>query len=268
MVAAFYPPAWVAEEVAGGCAQVTLLTPPGQEPHDYEPTPSDVKRLIAADLIVTEGPDLQPAVTRVIEANGIPAQRVIDLGAGQRSRPGDPHVWLDPVRMEQQVVRMRDALVERVPACKSQIEARASRLEGELAALDREYRQRLAPYRGLPFVTSHAAFGYLADRYGIVQVPIAGIDPESEPSPEAFRRVVDLVRSRGIRVVFFERMVSPRLSEAIAREAGAETRVLDPLEGLTPEEQKAGETYLTLMRKNLDGLAASFSSMTKGTKGG
>jgi zinc transport system substrate-binding protein len=124
-------------------------------------------------------------------------------------------------------------------------------------ALDREYRRGLAHCARREFVTSHAAFGYLAARYQLHQIPITGIDPESEPSPQRLRNLIRLVRREHVTTVFFERLVSPRLAETVARDAGAKAAVLDPIEGLTRSEQEHGETYLSLMRQNLQQLRSA-----------
>jgi zinc transport system substrate-binding protein len=117
--------------------------------------------------------------------------------------------------------------------------------------LDGDYRRGLAHCDRRDFVTSHAAFGYLAARYHLRQIPITGVDPESEPSPKRLANLIALVRSEHVTTVFFERLVSPRLAETVARDAGARAAVLDPIEGLTPSEQDRGADYLSLMRRNL-----------------
>jgi zinc transport system substrate-binding protein len=126
-------------------------------------------------------------------------------------------------------------------------------------ALDREYRTGLAHCARREFVTSHAAFGYLAARYHLRQIPITGIDPESEPSPQRLQSLIALVRREHVSTVFFERLVSPRLAETVARDAGAKAAVLDPIEGLTPSEEAHSDTYFTLMRRNLQQLRGALA---------
>jgi zinc transport system substrate-binding protein len=100
-------------------------------------------------------------------------------------------------------------------------------------------------------VTSHTAFAYLADRYGLVQIGLTGVSPEGEPAPGALVDLVDEVIESGATTVFFETLVSPELAETVARESGAKTAVLNPLEGLTQAEVDAGEDYFSVMRSNL-----------------
>ena len=157
----------------------------------------------------------------------------------------DPHVWLDPVRYAAIAERIGEELGRR---------PEAERFAATLRALDREFRRGLSRCARDEIVTSHAAFGYLAARYGLKQVAITGVSPEAEPTPRDLEDVVRQVRAVGATTVFFETLVSPRLAETVAREVGASTAVLDPLEGLTEKEIAAGEDYFSVMRENLAAL--------------
>jgi len=247
VVAAFYPLAYAAEQIGSSRVDVTNLTPPGAEPHDVELTPQEVGRIQTADVVLYLSHDFQPAVeqavdgakgTRVDALEGIGLRR----GVGDEAGKTDPHVWLDPVLYARVVKKIGAALGR---------PQRAAALAKRVLAIDRLYRTGLADCKRKDFVTSHAAFGYLAARYRLHQVPITGIDPESEPSPQHLQTLIALVRREHVKTVFFERLVSPRLAETVARDAGAKTAVLDPIEGLTPSEQSKGFTYFTLMRQNL-----------------
>jgi zinc transport system substrate-binding protein len=160
--------------------------------------------------------------------------------AGLPLHGNDPHVWLDPLLFARIGTKIGAAL--RRPS---------SGFVADMRKLDEAYRGGLRDCKRREIVTSHAAFGYLAARYGLEQVAITGLAPESEPSPQQLAHVVEVVRRTHATTVFFETLVSPRLAETVAREVGARTAVLDPIEGLTPDEQKRGDDYLTLMRRNL-----------------
>lgn len=247
VVAAFYPLAFAAEQIGGSRVDVTNLTPPGAEPHDVELTPQEVGHIQTADVVLYLSHDFQPAVEQAVGgANGtrVDALEGIGLreGSGDEAGKVDPHVWLDPFLYARVVKKIGAALGR---------PRRAAALARRVLALDRAYRSGLADCKRRDFVTSHAAFGYLAARYHLHQVPITGIDPESEPSPQHLQSLIELVRREHVKTVFFERLVSPRLAETVARDAGAKTAVLDPIEGLTPSEQSKGFTYFTLMRQNL-----------------
>jgi zinc transport system substrate-binding protein len=250
VVAAFYPLAFAAAAIGGAKVHVDNLTPPGAEPHDVELTPRAVARVQRADVVLYLSHDFQPAVQEAVDgAQGTSVDALAGLGlrrgAGDDAGRTDPHVWLDPVLFSRVVQRIGAALGR---------PRRAAALSRRLRQLDREYRSGLRDCARRDFVTSHAAFGYLAARYGLRQIPITGLDPEAEPSPRRLQELVELVRREHATTVFFERLVSPRLAETVARDAGATTRVLDPIEGLTESEQRRGADYFSLMRQNLSSL--------------
>lgn len=256
VVAAFCPLAYAAATVGGPRVHVDNLTPPGSEPHDLELAPKTVGRIESADIVLYLSHGFQPAVSDAV-ANasgakvdilaGLPLHRAT---GGEAGLTADPHVWLDPILFQRVIRRIADALHE---------PARGSRLMTHLQKLDADYRRGLAHCARKDIVTSHAAFGYLAQRYGLTQVPITGLAPESEPSPRALAQVVQIVRRTHTTTVFFETLVSPRLAKTVAREAGARTAVLDPIEGVTPAEAKRGLNYLSLMRRNLAALRKALS---------
>jgi zinc transport system substrate-binding protein len=241
VVAGFYPLAYAAEQVGGDAVEVTNLTQPGAEPHDAELSVRDVERVRSADVVLYLGSGFQPSLEQAAEGAG--GTRV-DLLQGLRSR-NDPHVWLDPVKYEAIARRIGEVLGR---------PAEAGAFGRRLRELDAELEAGLASCSRRTIVTSHAAFGHLAERYGLQQIAIAGLSPEAEPSPQALVRVVEEIRRHGATTVFSESLLSPRLAETVAREAGAETAVLNPIEGLTEDELAQGEDYFSLMRANLETL--------------
>ncbi|MGB2874553.1 MAG: zinc ABC transporter substrate-binding protein [Gaiellaceae bacterium] len=253
VVTAFYPLAFVAQKLGREKVSVDNLTPPGAEPHDIELTPGNVVRIQQADLVLYLSHGFQPAVEQALKgARGRKVDALAGIGlrqgVGDQAGKTDPHVWLDPVLFARIVRRIGSALG---------YEPRASALARRVLSLDREFRAGLANCARRDFVTSHAAFGYLAARYHLHQIAITGIDPASEPSPARLRSLIALVRRDHVTTIFFERLVSPKLADTIARDAGAKTAVLDPIEGLTPSEQANGSDYLSLMRQNLSHLRSA-----------
>jgi zinc transport system substrate-binding protein len=246
IVAAFYPVAFATRQLAPPGTEVVDLTPPGVEPHDLELKPSDVSKVKSARLVLLLGHGFQPQVESAA-GNGDRVVRLLDT-AGLRLHNNDPHVWLDPVRYALVVRRIAAALHR--PGATEPLLARLQRL-------DREYRLGLRRCDRQEIVTSHEAFSYLAERYGLRQVAITGISPEAEPTPQRLQHAVDVVRSTGATTVFFEQLVSPRIAETVAQETGAKTAVLDPIEGLTAAEQRGGDDYFTLMQRNLHTLRAA-----------
>ena len=243
VVASFYPLAFAAEKVAPG-APVENLTPPGSEPHDLELSPIDAASIRDARLVLLLGQGFQPQLEDAA-GNGDNVLRLLDTPGLDLLSNGDPHVWLDPIRDTRIVERIGQALGA---------QSAAQRLVARLEDLDAEYRTGLANCERHEIVTSHEAFAYLAQRYGLEQIPITGLSPEAEPQPADLARVVDLVEKRGVTTIFYETLVSPRIAETVARETGATTAVLDPIEGLTPAEIAGGEDYFTRMRANLRAL--------------
>lgn len=241
VVASFYPLAYAAEEVGDGGVDVQNLTPAGAEPHDIEISPQDVAAIREADLVLLLGRGFQPQLEDAA-GSGKKVLHLLDTPGLDLHPDGDPHVWLDPLRYAKIVGRIGQAL-DRPDA--------AARLQARLRDLDGEYRTGLAHCERREIVTSHEAFGYLAERYGLEQIAITGLSPEVEPEPAKLQHVVELVRKRGVTTIYFETLVSPRIAETVARETGAKTAVLNPIEGLTRNEISQGEDYFSLMRKNL-----------------
>jgi zinc transport system substrate-binding protein len=262
VVASFYPLAEAAEQVGGANVSVTNLTAPGVEPHDLELTPDQIEAITTADLVLYLGGGFQPAVEDAIgDAQGT----VVDLSEGLRDLPvpdtetspgltSDPHVWLDPVAYRQVVGRVESALADVDPSGAAAFAANAAALSARLTLLDREYRSGLASCDRTVIVTSHAAFGYLAQRYGLQQEPITGLSPEAEPDPQRLADLKTLVEQTGVTTVFTEDLVSPKVAETLASETGISTAVLNPLESITPDQLAAGQDYVSIMEENLDTL--------------
>jgi zinc transport system substrate-binding protein len=265
VVASFYPLAFAAERLAGDCVDVLDLTPAGVEPHDLELDPSDVEAIATADLVLYLGGGFQPGVEDAIPDAGGRTLDVLDAVETVAPPPGeaeggsavDPHVWLDPTRFATIADRVADELDATGVAAECDLAASADALRGDLEALDDDLRAELESCRDDLLVTSHAAFGYLADAYGLRQEAIAGIEPETEPDPQRLAALTELVEREGVTTIFTEELVAPDVARTLADEAGVRTDVLSTIEGLTDEQLDRGEDYLTLMRGNLDALRAA-----------
>ena len=244
VVAAFYPLAFAAEQIGGRDVDVTNLTPPGVEPHDLEASPRDVQRIQSADLVLLLGHGFQPQLESAAE-HGSKVELLLDTPGLRRFENGDPHVWLDPARFALIVERIGTALHE---------PRSTERLAARVRALDREYRRGLGRCARREIVTSHEAFAYLGQRYGLRQIGITGLSPEAEPRPQDLQHVIKIVRQTHATTVFFETLVSPRIADTVARETHTKTAVLNPIEGLTPAQAARGEDYFSLMRGNLRNL--------------
>jgi zinc transport system substrate-binding protein len=263
VVASFYPLAKAASRVGGDLVSVQNLTPPGVEPHDLELAPDDIEAIATADVIVYLGGGFQPAVEDALaeaeDAVTIDALTAVGTSPAPASEADegltvDPHVWLDPARYEEIVRAVADSLAKADPQNEATYAANAEEYVAQIAALDDEFQTGLSDCQRTTIVTSHEAFGYLADAYGLTQVGILGLSPEAEPDPRRLAELRDLVEREGVTTIFSEELVSPKVAETLANEAGVEVAVLNPIESLTDDQVQAGEDYLSLMRENLDTL--------------
>jgi zinc transport system substrate-binding protein len=266
VVASFYPLEEAVSQVGGELVTVENLTPPGVEPHDLELAPDDIETIATADVLVYLGGGFQPAVEDALaETDGALLVNALDAVDTVPAPPGeaeegltvDPHVWLDPARFEQVVEEVAGALSEADPANEATYRSNAEAYVAELATLDEEFRTGLSDCQRTTIVTSHEAFAYLADSYGLTEVAIAGLSAEAEPDAQQIADLLDLVEQQGVTTIFAEELVSPKVAETLANEAGIEVDVLDPLESLTDEQVEAGEDYVSVMRENLDRLRAA-----------
>jgi zinc transport system substrate-binding protein len=249
-LAAFYPYYWAAARLAGADVAIGLITAAGAEPHDLELSPRQVAAIGRAGLVIYQR-HFQPALDDAVRI--APPHDVLDV-RGVLDDPvatGDPHVWLDPVAMQRIVAAVGTALATLAPARAADIHARQAATISDLQALDHDFAVGLRGCTHTEIVTNHEAFGHLARRYGLTQVGVTGLDPEAEPSPRRMADLVSLIRRDGVHTVFTETLASPRVADTLARESGATTATLDPLEGLAPGT--SGD-YLSIMRMNLTAL--------------
>lgn len=290
VTASFYPLEFLVEQIGGDHVDVTTLTGPGVEPHDLDITPRQTGRMSEADvLLYLRG--LQPAVDKAVdqagvkntvdaadlttlEAHGSSSGDGHDHGEGDGHDHGeeeghdhaeeegdghdhgdsglDPHVWLDPVKYAEMADGVGEALQKADPDHAADYRKNTEALTGKLKKLDQNYRDGLKNTDTRTFITTHAAFGYLAERYGLDQESIAGVDPESEPSPARMKELQKIAAQEKVTTVFFETLASDRTAKVLAEDTGLRTGVLDPLEGITDKSQ--GDDYLEVMEANLAAL--------------
>ncbi|MDR6123598.1 zinc transport system substrate-binding protein [Bacillus sp. SLBN-46] len=272
IVTTFYPMYFFAQKVAGNSANVELLVPNGVEPHDWEPTAKDMARIQDSDVFIYNSHYFETWTDKVLKSindshlNVVEASKWIDLMDALASEEGeeehnhsskDPHVWLSPVLAQQEVNTIAKALEHADPKNKDQYEKNAKALISELADLDRLYKETIDNAKKKEFVTQHAAFGYLAKQYGLTQIPIAGLSPDVEPTLGKLAELTELTKKKNVKIIYFEEMTSSKVAQTLAKEIGAKTEVLNPLEGLSKEEQKEGLDYIDVMKKNLEVLKLS-----------
>jgi zinc transport system substrate-binding protein len=272
VVTTFYPMYEFTKQVAGDHANVTALIPAGAEPHDWEPSAKDMAQVKDADVFVYNGivegwaeQALSSASNDkrvVVEASkglnlmeGLPEEGEEHKEEGQsHDHVLDPHVWLDPVLAQKEVESIEAGLVQADPANKADYEKNADAYIAKLKELDNEFKTGLKDVKRKDFITQHAAFGYLAKQYGLTQVPIAGLSPEQEPTPDKLVGIIKFAKENNVKRIFFETLVDPKVAQTVATEIGAKTDVLNPLEGLTDEDKQKNLDYLGVMKNNMEAL--------------
>ena len=255
VVAAFYPLAFAAEQIGGDHVSVTSLTRPGAEPHDIELTTHDVATVSKAGLVIYER-GLQGAVDKAADSQagerGLNVAPAADLNLKLGSGAVDPHFWLDPQRYSGVANVIATRLSSADPAHRADYQKNAKAFEEKLATLSQEFTTGLATCRRHELVTSHAAFGYLAQRFGMHQSAINGISPDQEPNAAEIAAMTRYVRTHGVTTIYAETLASPAIAATVAAETGAKMAILDPVEGLT--RLSKGKDYFEVMRANLTAL--------------
>lgn len=278
----FYPMYEFTKQVVGDKGDVKLLIPAGTEPHDFEPSAKDLAKISDSDVFVYNSPELETwtdNLTDTVDTKQteiIQASKDIKLMEGTEhdheeahdhdtqeheehghSHELDPHVWLDPALAIKEVETIRDQLSKKYPDDKAAFEKNAASYIDELKKLDEEFQTAFKDAKNKTFVTQHAAFGYLANQYGLTQEAIAGISPDQEPSPSRLSELKHYVDDNQVKVIYFEENASSKVAETLSKETGVKLEVLNPLESLTDKQIKDGEDYLSVMRENLAALKES-----------
>ncbi len=271
VVASFYPMTFLAERIGGDHVHVTTLTSPGQEPHDLELSPRQIASLEDSEAVLYLK-DLQPSVDEAVAQS--PVKTKIDAAglttleehgnevgghaAGHDGHDGgegagkDPHIWLDPVRYAQVAEGVGKAFEKADPGHAADYKKNTAALVKQLNALNTEFASGLAHTKSKVFITTHAAFGYLAERYGLTEEAVNGLDPESEPSAARVKDLERMAEADGVSTVFYETLVSDKTARTLAHDTGLKTDVLDPLEGIT--DHSRGQDYFSVQRANLKAL--------------
>jgi zinc transport system substrate-binding protein len=274
VVASLFPLQEFARAVGGEEVQVSLLLPPGAEAHTWEPRPGDVVKIAGADIFIYIGPSLEPWIDKVLKAVQGKKLRVLEAGRGLSLLKGeeaegrtvhshgprtpgkmDPHVWLDFSLDLKIVDAIALAFSEKDPGQASLYKNNAEIYKAKLDDLDQKYRKSLAKCRHRQILLSgHAAFAYLAKRYELQQIALSGISPDAEPTPKRMAEVIEAARRSGIKFIYAEELVSPKLAQSLSKEAGIGVLVLNAGHNLTPQQVKQKVTFLELMEKNLKNL--------------
>jgi len=263
ITASFYPHADFAKNIGGDLVDVTNVTPAGAEPHDYEPTPRDIARVYDSRLFIINGNGVDgwgEKIAGELKNRGVTVVNMSDIllpiknNDPQENRPYDPHYWLDPLNAQKEADVIADALIKIDSAHEKEYNKNRDAFKFRLSELDKQYSSGLAVCERKEIVTAHNAFNYLANRYNLSTLYILGFSPDAEPSSQVIAEISTQAKQRGVKYIFFETLVDPGLAQTIAGEIGAQTLVLNPIEGLTNEDISQGKDYISIMKENLSNL--------------
>lgn len=256
IVTSFYPLYEIAHRIGGDLVTLKNIVPGGTEPHDYEPTARDIIDMREADLVLYNGMGLEPWKDKIIpdlQKNNTPTVQISDL-LKNVIIANDPHFWLDPLNYKIETEEISKKIIELDPTHGDSYKLNTKKFIRELDALDLAYASGLKTCKFDTFITNHGAFSYLAKRYHLNIIPIAGLSPDIEPSPKTMADITNIIKQKSIRYILTETLVSSKIADTLAASSGAKTLLLNPLEGLTNEEISAGENYISIMKDNLSNL--------------
>jgi zinc transport system substrate-binding protein len=276
VVSTFLPITLFTRAVAGECATVTALIPPAIGPHDFQASPDAVTALGQADVLVKNGLGMEGFLDKLVSAAENPDLVVIDSSAGVATLespahgeqgnshdhghshgPVNPHIWLDPLRVVQQVETIRDGLMKADPSCADGYRRNAEATIAELRRLNATIAERLRPYAGKTFVAFHAVAPYFAERYGLKAEFLVDV-PEINPSPADLRRVAERVQASQLQALLSEPQAGARSFNTLATDLGIRISVFDPLETGSEDQARDPATYFKVMRRNVDNLVGVF----------
>lgn len=248
-----YPLYFMAKEIGGDRIDVTNIIPAGISVHEWEPGTRDMARLYEADLIIYIGLDLDSWIlkTQSGDSNAIYCEVSENVEQIKEGNTVNPHVWLSPKNALIMADNIKEALISVDQNDSAYFEANYNVLKQRLDELDSQYSEALSNAPRKSFVVYHKAFSYMARDYELEEITVIGLDDEQEPSPAQISRVIDYCKANGIKYIFAEPLATPKPMQTIASETGAQILTLNPLDGLTKEEEKSGEDYISIMQQNL-----------------
>jgi zinc transport system substrate-binding protein len=271
VLATFYPIYDFTKNVGGDKVSLTLLVPETVDVHDFDPAPSSIQQVAGADLLIYNGAGLEPWIPQVVSAANNPKLVVVDTSQGitllpvppqfeKENRTVDSHIWLDPVLAKQQVNNILQGLIKVDPADQQYFTANAQNYEAKLDYLNSQIINATTNVKTRYFVTFHEAFAYFAKEYNLTQIPIAG-PFEEEPTTSDIQNVIEAIHQYHLRYVGYESLENPAISQAISDETNATLILMNPIEGLTEQDQVAGKTYLILMQEDLANIVLALNTV-------
>lgn len=257
----FYAMYDFAKKIGGDRIELINLVPSGTEPHEWEPSTKDIVSLEKADVFIYNGAGMESWTEKILSSLENKKLKCIETSKGLKLLDNtdndedlkyDPHVWLNPMLAKQQMEAIKNIFVEADPKNKDFYLTNYENNAIKLDELNKEYKDAVSKFTKKDIVVAHQAFGYICNAFGLNQVAIEGLNADSEPSPSKMAEISDFAKKNNVKYIFFEELISPKVAQAIAKEVGAQTAVLNPLEGLEDEDIKAGKEYISVMKDNLE----------------
>jgi len=260
VVASFYPLFDFAKNIGGDRIIVSSLIPSGVEPHEFEPSPSDIRLLETANVFIYNGAGLEPWIDNLLE--GITNKNLISVNSSTQVQlvnsmdadiiGNDPHVWLDPILAKKQITQIKEALIKADPLGKEYYEQNTTNYLKKLDELDKNFRTVFASCKEKNILITHATLAYFCKEYGCNQIPVEGVNAEGEPTPAVLAAIIKQAQDQNIKVIFVEELYDKRVAETIANDIQGKVAIFNSIHGLTKEEEQNNENYLTLMQKNIE----------------
>lgn len=255
VMTSFYTMYDFAEKIGGDKVTITNMVPAGTEPHDWEPSAVDIRKMEDADVFIYNGAGMEHWAEDILKTLDNKKLITVEASKGvnliKEEKENDPHVWLDPENAKIEMKNIKDALIQADEKNTEYYTKNYEEFEKKLDELNQEFEETLSQLENKDIIVAHEAFGYLCKAYGLNQVAIEGLMPDSEPDPAKMEEIIQFAKKKKINTIFFEELVSPKVAKTIAKEIGAKTEVLNPLEGLSDEQIESGEDYFSVMRTNL-----------------
>jgi len=266
IVTTLFPLYDFARQVGGDKADVTLLLPPGVDPHSFEPRPSDILKIDQTGVFVYTGKFMEPwaaelasslpkSVAVVDASKGIELQLSVFHDADEPPGAPDPHIWMDFGNDKIIVDGIADALGAKDPADAAYFRANADAYEARLSGMDAEFRNGLADCASRELIYGgHYALGYLARRYGLTYLAAQGVSPDAEPTAQDLASLVDQIRAKGVKYVFYEELESPKIAQTLAAETGAKLLLINAAHNVSRDDLEKGTTFIDIMEADLANL--------------
>lgn len=255
VMTSFYTMYDFAQKIGGEKVEITNMVPSGTEPHDWEPSAIDIRNMEEADVFIYNGAGMEHWAEDILKSLDNSELITVEASEGveliREGKENDPHVWLDPENAKIEMENIKDAFIEADKDNAEYYNENYETYSRQLDGLNQEFEETLSQVTNKDIIVAHKAFGYLCKAYGLNQIAIEGLMPDSEPDPARMEEIIQLAKKKKINTIFFEELVSPKVANTIAKEIGAKTEVLNPLEGLSEEQVDAGEDYFSVMRTNL-----------------